>query len=218
MQIALTLTAIAANLATIFAVVLLIRQIAIAVEQTRLTREAIREERERQQAERTQHRAALLRALSLEVHAIRDSIDLDERLLQPTTGLQDDRAMQRHIAVRTEGESGYRRGYAWTPLPFGTVEKAIGETHLFGLTEKQVTDLLTFRQNILRANALSAAKAAATPAFLVGETAAAQGISLSYRRLVDARMDNFNLQIQDEFRFIRNLSQEIIRWLDEKLK
>lgn len=215
MQNALTITGIVANVVTIGAVGFLVWQIIIAVEQTRLAREAMREERERQEAERAQHRDALLMALGLEVHAIRESIDLDERLFQPTTGLQDDRAKSRHIAVSTEGESGYRRGYAWTPLPFGTVEQAIRDGNLLAATFSQVTDLLSLRQGVLRANAAIGMKASAVSAFLAGETAG-QGISMSYRRLADARMDNLNGQIEEEFRSIRNLSQQILHWVDEK--
>ncbi len=178
----------------------------------------MREERERQEAERAQQRDALLTALSLEVHAIRDSMDLDERLFRPTVGLQDDRAKARHIAVTTEGEAGYTRGFTWTALPSSIVEQAIREANLLALTEVQVTNLLAFRQGILRANAAIAMKASAMPALIMGETAKTQGIAMSYRRLADAKMDNINMQIEEEFHLIRNLSQEIIQWLDEKRK
>jgi hypothetical protein len=159
-QTALTITGIFANLATIAAIGFLVWQIKIAVEQTRLAREAMREEHNRREAERAQERDALLMALGLEVHAIRESMDLDERLFRPTVGLQDDQAKARHIAVTTEGQAGYTRGYAWTSLPFGTVERAIREGNLLGLTigQTEACERVTCLSVLLRFSTSSASE------------------------------------------------------------
>lgn len=188
----------------------------IGVEQARLAKAADEEDRVRQATERQQQRDTLLTALRLEVDAIKKSVELDLRLFNPTTGMQDERAKQRLTAWQVEKEAAYHRSYVWTPLPFGTVEQAIHETHLLKLTLEQVVDLQDLRHGILRANAASTAKTTVLPTLMQGAFGEHQGLSLSYSRLVDAKADDLNIDVQEEFRLVGNLYTNIITWIEKQ--
>lgn len=204
----------AANLATIAAVFFLIQQI-------RLERSRRDEERTERKKQLERQRDTVLWSLRAEISAIRMAVEMDLKEFQPSDMSipRVKKAAQDMQAEQAIGEMAYYRSFAWTSLPTSTIEQALREADLLGLTAVNVKGLQGLRIRILKANSLVPAKTAVLPILLAGgEPYQAQpGLQLNPYRWVDIKADRFNENIRNEFTGILNECNEITEWLNAPL-
>ncbi len=132
-----------ASVAAIIGVPVLVIQVKVARD-TFIGEQTGREERRQTQ------RATILSALRVQVELIRRSVatDLNRFWLRNLTP-----DVQPFVQLREAiGEQAYAAAFVWTPLPANTIEQAIQEANLLGLSDEEIRSLQELQLVILRGN------------------------------------------------------------------
>lgn len=159
--------------------------------------------------EREHQRQALLTALQHEIRLIESVAegDLDDYGGYGGTARSRGDAGGRHV----EGEGRYRLAFPWTPLPDSSMEQAIREAGLLGLSAAQIQRIQSLREKIRRVNTLVLHKANLLSALIqasIPRNPTLPGeLPWAHHRAV-----NLNNAIIDELSGIRKECIEINRW------
>ncbi len=158
------------------------------------------------EASAKRHRATILAALQIEVETIQRGAeqDLEEFDLHVTN-------TPRTQAFSNEGEPGFKRSFVWTPLPMSTIEQAIHEAYLLGLTKEQLKSLQDLRLRLLRINSHIDAKISVMSALV--HTTVEQMRELYTQMWAGVRSDNLNSIVATELRQMPDDWAKIIAWL-----
>lgn len=156
-------------IATIASALLIAWQVWLLTRQVRLQRIALEDDQRARAAQRAERRASLLTALRAELRAIQSAAELDYGEYKGYDQ-SNPRVEQGVSGQRIEGERRHRLGFPWTPLPDDTINQAIGEAALLGLTS-HIEKLNSLRGRILRVNTLVRYKMGLFSALMQAEVA-----------------------------------------------
>ncbi len=213
-----------AGLATIAALILGIRQLVLASRAFRADQEdrllqlerhkaeqleATQQREEARRASEERHRATIFTALRIELETIQRSADQDLEEFQLHT-----RNRPRTQAVSNEGEPGFKRSFVWTPLPMSTLEQAIYEAYLLGLTKEQLQSLQDLRLRLIRINSHIDAKISVMSALV--QNTVGQMLEQYTQMWAGVRSDNLNSIVTDELRKMSGECATIIKWLPKE--
>lgn len=182
-----------ASVAAIVGVPILIYQIYLA-------RNAFVSERIEREERRQNQRLTIIGALRAQVRMIWESVTIDLNRFSLNHFAPD---IEPFVRLRENmGPLPYAATFVWTPIPVDTVEQAIHEAHLLGLSDEQVNSLQELQLMVLKANT-----AVNTKFEVLSALAAAHGGPMT------VASDFINRSIENQYREIDALCTRIAEWI-----
>jgi hypothetical protein len=172
----------------------------ILIYQLYLARDAFVGDQTEREGRRQNQRVTILGALRAQVRMIQESVTTDLNRFSLNHITPD---VQPFVRLRENmGPLPYAFTFVWTPIPANTVEQAIYEAHLLGLSDAEVESLQELQLMVLKANTVVNTKFEALSALV-----AVHGGPMT------VASDFMNRAVEDQFNKIDALCTRIAEWI-----